>query len=175
MKDKALATRKLTYLALITAATIVGRTLFQSLPNIQPVTDIILFVTLYFGIQEGFLVGLLTILITNLYMGMGVWTVFQILSYGAVVLVTYILRRVLRNRFYLQVLHSILMGFLYGFVISLFYVLSFMGLEKFLAYYLAGISFDFFHGVGNGVLYIILIPILTRLTDKYFNKEQYRE
>lgn len=172
MKDKEFSVRKITFLALITASAIVGRTLFQSIPNVQPVTDIILLLTIAFGIWEGFSVALLTILITNLYMGMGIWTVFQIVTYGVIILLTYFLRPLLKKHFLIQVGYSFVVGILYGFIISLLYALFFMGIDRLIPYYLAGLSFDLMHGIGNGAIYIVFIPILNKLIDSYFKKEK---
>ena len=68
MRQNNYSVRKLTFLALTAAAAIVGRTLFISIPNVQPVTDIVLVMTLYLGLWEGFSVAMVTIMITNLYM-----------------------------------------------------------------------------------------------------------
>lgn len=159
--------RKITFLALTTAAAIVGRTLFASIPNVQPVTDIVLVLTIYLGFKEGFSVALLTILITNLYMGMGIWTVFQIASYGIILFITWILRRILKKSFLLQIVFSVAAGFLYGFIISLLYAISFLGVERFLPYYVAGLTFDLLHGIGNGILYMVFIPIFLKAIRKY--------
>ena len=40
-------------LALIIGIAVIGRLLFQPLPNVQPVTVIIMLVTLYFGLIDG--------------------------------------------------------------------------------------------------------------------------
>lgn len=167
MRQNNYSVRKLTFLALTAAAAIVGRTLFISIPNVQPVTDIVLVMTLYLGLWEGFSVAMVTIMITNLYMGMGIWTVFQIITYGVIVLITWLFRRLLKKTFILQIVHSVLAGILYGFIISLLQAVSFMGMDRFLPYYAAGIYFDLLHGIGNGILYIIFVPVFIKLIRKY--------
>lgn len=63
----------------MTAATCtVGRLLFQFIPNIQPMTAIFLIITLQLGIFRGLLISTLSVLITNIYLGMGIWTISQI-------------------------------------------------------------------------------------------------
>lgn len=167
MKENSFPVRKITFLGLTTAAAIVGRTLFASIPNFQPVTDIVLVLSLYLGFWEGFSVALLTILITNLYMGMGIWTIFQIITYAVIVLLTCLLRPFLKRFFAVQIAYSAAAGLLYGFIISLFQALSFMGMDKFLPYYMAGLYFDLLHGIGNAILYILFVPIFIRLIKKY--------
>ena len=78
--------QEIAYLALLVAASVVGRTLFQPLPNVQPMTAIFLLVALYLGCVRGLIVALLSLLITNFYMGMGIWTIAQAVSYTVVIL-----------------------------------------------------------------------------------------
>ena len=113
--------QEIAYLALLVAASVVGRTLFQPLPNVQPMTAIFLLVALYLGCVRGLIVALLCLLITNFYMGMGIWMIAQAVSYTVVILMMSGLRHVpiVKRSLILQVIFSILAGFLYGFVVSL--------------------------------------------------------
>ena len=86
--------QEIAYLALLVAASVVGRTLFQPLPNVQPMTAIFLLVALYLGCVRGLIVALLSLLITNFYMGMGIWTIAQAVSYTVVILMMSGLRHV---------------------------------------------------------------------------------
>ena len=63
--------QEIAYLALLVAASVVGRTLFQPLPNVQPMTAIFLLVALYLGCVRGLIVALLSLLITNFTWGWG--------------------------------------------------------------------------------------------------------
>ena len=60
--------RKITFLALLASATIVGRIFFQSLPNVQPVTAVLIFSTIYLGITEAMLLNIIIITISNIYL-----------------------------------------------------------------------------------------------------------
>lgn len=106
--------QEIAYLALLVAASVVGRTLFQPLPNVQPMTAIFLLVALYLGCVRGLIVALLSLLITNFYMGMGIWTIAQAVSYTVVILMMSGLRHVpiVKRSLILQVIFSILAGFL---------------------------------------------------------------
>ena len=161
--------QEIAYLALLVAASVVGRTLFQPLPNVQPMTAIFLLVALYLGCVRGLIVALLSLLITNFYMGMGIWTIAQAVSYTVVILMRSGLRHVpiVKRSLILQVIFSILAGFLYGFVVSLLSVYL-LGLPSFWGYYLQGISFDTLHAVGNGCFYGLLAPIYRRLFHRYY-------
>lgn len=159
--------QEMAYLALLVAACVVGRTMFQFLPNIQPMTAIFLIITFQLGVSRGLLVCLLSVICTNLYMGMGVWTIGQIISFSGVILVAGALWQlpVFRKYFFLQVAYSFVAGFLYGFFIALVDK-QIYGLPKFLPYYLQGLSFDVMHALGNVGFYVMLAPILVKLLSR---------
>lgn len=173
MKDKFFTPRKIAFLALMTALCVVGRTMFQFIPNVQPVTDIILIMTILFSWREGLTVALLSMMITNLYLGMGPWTIAQLATYTLIVFVTAFCSRYLglKKYFWVQVVYSFFIGFLYGFLISLIQHF-FFGIKAFWPYYLAGISFDFLHALGNAGFYILLAPMIKKLFELFRQRNQ---
>lgn len=64
--------RWVTTAALMSAASFTGRLLFQSIPNVQPLTTIIIICTLVFGFYFGSTVAILSIMIFNLFLGMNI-------------------------------------------------------------------------------------------------------
>lgn len=157
-------------LALIIGIAVIGRLLFQPLPNVQPVTVIIMLVTLYFGLIDGLIVSAGSILISNIFMGMGPWTIGQIISFCVVVVLTYLLLKPIyakqwKSRRYYGVLVALLMGLVYGLIISVFDV-WFYKINHFWVYYLNGLSFDLMHAVGNSAFYFVLEPILSKILIK---------
>ncbi|OTN76569.1 hypothetical protein A5886_001646 [Enterococcus sp. 8G7_MSG3316] len=164
--------REIAFLSLFTAAAVVGRTLLHPLPNVQPMTVIFLLIVLYLGFRRGMIVAILSLVITNLYMGMGVWTVTQIISYGVVLAVQgiFCLSASYRRMPVWPFLYSVAAGFLYGFVISWLSV-KLYGLPHFWPYYLQGLSFDALHAMGNGVFYLLLAPVFRQLIRRFYPKK----
>ena len=123
--------RWLTTAALMSAASFTGRLLFQSIPNVQPLTTIIIICTLVFGFYFGSTVAILSIMISNLFLGMGIWTFAQIAAFLSICLITFLLRPLL-NKMPLIVLAIFagLMGYFFGFIISLVQA-PFFGIQKF--------------------------------------------
>ncbi|MFD0898014.1 hypothetical protein [Loigolactobacillus binensis] len=158
-------TRYIALVALITALCVVGRYLFQFIPNVQPVTDIIIFMTLTYGFVTGSYIAILSILISNVLLGFGIWTLPQLFAYLMVVGCAWLVSHwsYLRHRLWLQALFSLFAGYLYGFCVSIGQYPLFGGWPQFVAYYLAGLSFDTLHAGGNLMLYFILIPPLNKL------------
>lgn len=157
--------RYIAIIALVTALCVVGRYLFQFLPNIQPVTDIIIFMTLSWGVIAGSNIAILSILISNVLLGFGLWTIPQLLAYLVVVVGAWLIGhwQFVQQHLWVQALLSLFAGYIYGFCVSLGQYPLLGGWRQFIAYYIAGLYFDSLHAVGNFVLYFILIPPLAKI------------
>lgn len=159
--------QRLAILAILTALAMVGRILLQFIPNVQPVTAILIIITLTLGTADGIIVAIGSIFLSNLLLGMGPWTLAQILSFIIIILITGIFIRPIylphKNWKHLFISgFAFFTGILYGFIISIITV-KMMGINNFWAYYLAGIPFDIMHGLGNLAFYFILEPIISPL------------
>jgi len=166
------STYELAYLAMTVATCTVGRLLFQFIPNIQPMTAIFLIITLQLGIFRGLLISILSVLITNIYLGMGIWTISQIFSFAIIICLMGLFYRIsiFRESRVLQTLFSIFAGFFYGFVIACIDV-EVYGMPQFWPYYISGLSFDLLHAIGNGGFYLLLTPIFQKLYKKTVKKK----
>lgn len=172
-KSKPLSIQRMTLLAMMTTLCQVSRLVFQFLPNVQPVTVILIILTLSLGISDGMIVAVLSIFISNITLGMGVWTLAQMISFVFLVLLTGLVVKPFFTRipFVFMVFYAVLSGYLYGFIISLVQA-PFFGIQNIWVYYISGLPFDTLHAIGNGGFYLILAPILfpllKRFTEKYF-------
>ena len=86
--------QEIAYLALLVAASVVGRTLFQPLPNVQPMTAIFLLVALLFRLCQRTDRRIVIPFDYEFYMGMGIWMIAQAVSYTVVILMMSGLRHV---------------------------------------------------------------------------------
>lgn len=146
--------RRLALIAMLSTIAYVGRIMFSFIPNVQPTTTIIILVTMYIGALDGLLVSVVSILISNLYLGMGPWTLAQITAFSTIVGLLYIIEKTgLDIKYYPFV--AFFSGLFYGFVISLVQA-PFFGWAVFFPYWISGLSFDMYHAMGNYVFFIIL-------------------
>lgn len=158
--------RWLTTAALMSAASFTGRLLFQSIPNVQPLTSIIIICTLVFGFSFGSTVAVLSIMISNLFLGMGIWTLAQIAAFVSICAITFCLSPLLKKMpLVILALYAGISGYVFGFIISLVQA-PFLGIQAFWVYYLQGVTFDTFHAVGNFFFFLILYPVLEPLLKK---------
>ncbi|WP_239254741.1 ECF transporter S component [Listeria ilorinensis] len=168
--------QSMTLIALLVALTVSGRLVFSFIPNVQPVTSLVLIVTLLMGWRYGLIHATLVMLLSNLMLGFGFWTIGQILGYAVIVWVTAWLIRPRFSRIPLIVmaLYAAFCGYLYGIIQALMQAPLYGG-HYFWVYYLAGLEFDTLHAIGNFLFYLILAPVLIPLIDKkliQYSKQQ---
>ncbi|MDQ0858578.1 ECF transporter S component [Bacillus sp. V2I10] len=166
-----MTTRRISLLSLLIALSVVGRMAFQFVPNVQPMTAIILITSILIGPVNGMIVAVLGCFLSNLLLGMGTWTIWQMLAWGTLALLSGLLGKYVKsNRLIIFTPISVLSGYLFGFVVSLnMFVLTDHGL----AYYLAGLPFDTAHAIGNGIFFLLLYPVMRKTFEYYLNKKDY--
>ena len=156
--------RAVALLGLLTALCTVLRIVKVPIPNVQPVTDILMIVTLLLGFRWGFSLTMSTLIVSNLFLGFGLWTLPQIVAYACcmvIVIVMVTILPVIRRRIWLQIGLAGLLGYLYGFIVSLgMAVIGSLNGLGFWAYYVSGLPFDTYHAIGNLVFYPIVLAIL---------------
>lgn len=164
---------RIALLAVLTAFTTVGRLVFSLpvLPNIQPVTAILILIALNIGVIDGLVVATLSMLLTNMILGMGPWTLLQITAFSVVILLTGLLKYFYRygsviNRIGFSV-WALVAGFVYGFIVT-FLSFHLYGMSNFVVYYINGFAFDVLHAVGNVGFFFILEPIIVPIIRKKF-------
>ncbi|WP_226034649.1 ECF transporter S component [Aquibacillus saliphilus] len=161
-------TYKLTLIALLASLAVVGRFMFQYIPSFQPVTTLIIISGFFLGPVSAVILALLVTYLSNLILGMGIWTIWQIIGWALIGLFSGFLGKIKMNRpVFLLVIFAIFSGYFYGLVVSL---ATAAVAGKFIPYYLAGLPFDTYHAIGNGLFMIILFPVLSRVFKKY-NKQ----
>jgi len=160
-----LNTYKITLLALLAALGVVGRAVFVFIPNVQPITSLIIICGLILGPGSAVILAILTTFLSNMMLGMGIWTIWQIISWGIIGLISGLLGKIFtRIPLYIIVIYSIGAGYLYGLIISL---TTYQITGKFWPYYLAGLPFDTNHAIGNAVFIILLYPMISYLFRNY--------
>ncbi len=76
--------RDLMPIVVLTALAVAGRLVFAPVPAIKPVVAIVVMGGLCFGCEEGFMIGALAMLVSNVFFGQGPWTPWQMFSMGLV-------------------------------------------------------------------------------------------
>ena len=90
--------RVLALVAALAALAVVGRLAFAAFPNVKPTTDIVLLAGYALGGAPGFAVGAITPVVSNVFMGHGPWTPWQMVAWGGVGIFGAVLARFTRGR-----------------------------------------------------------------------------
>lgn len=168
-------TNEITLIGILAGINIVSRVLLQALPNVKPVTSIIILSVLLFGLSFGVKLAVVTTIVSNIFLGMGIWTFFQLLAWIVICLLTDVIVQIYHKKgtqpnVYIMAIFAFFMGYLFGFIVSLDKLII-GGPTMFILYYLAGLVFDTFHAVGNFVFYLVCAPLMItatkRLREKY--------
>ena len=69
--------KEISLIGILAAVNIASRIYLQALPNIKPVTSIIIISVMLFGLGFGVKLSIVTTVVSNLFLGMGTWTFFQ--------------------------------------------------------------------------------------------------
>ncbi|HHX01427.1 MAG TPA: hypothetical protein GX739_02020 [Firmicutes bacterium] len=157
--------REQAVIALLSAASIAGRVVMEPIPGFQPTTVIVMVTTMALGLRQGVLVAIISTWISNLQLGHGIWTFFQMLSWSAVAFVSFYYGKTKWSRNLLvSAAAAGLLGIIYGMVVSLNGLLF---TRRIIAYYLAGLSHDLTHAAGNVAMYVAFGDRLGKLLRKY--------
>jgi energy-coupling factor transport system substrate-specific component len=169
---------ELVLLAVLAAIAAVSRIPFGSIPSVQPTTFVIMMAGFVFGAESGFIIGAVAALASNMILGQGPWTPWQMIAWGLVGLTA----GLLRNTRFMQVtwgkvLFGVVWGFLFGAIMNFWGLAAFIqtgtGLDMrlILTYFAGSALFDSMHAVSN-VIFLLLfgrvwLKILTRFKRKY--------
>ncbi len=167
--------REIIPIAVMCAVASVGRVIFNFIPQVQPVTVIVIIMGACFGKQAGFMTGALSALVSNMILGQGFWTPFQMLAWGVVGLIGGILADVkLSKNMVVMCIYAFVSALIYG-LITDFWTIAFMAGENLtwgivLSVYSAGLVFNIIHGIGNVVFMIVLYKMLVEKFDRIGEK-----
>ena len=159
--------RDLMPIVVFSALCVAGRLLFQPFPSFKPVSAIVIVCGICFGKQSGFLTGALSALVSNMFLGQGPWTPWQMYAWGVI---GYLAGSFAQSGLFAQSWRVYLYGFfsalLYGAVLDSYYIVGFihpLTLSNALLAYGTGLPLNLTHGVATVVF---LLPIYRPWTRK---------
>ena len=147
--------RELVLLAVLSALAIGGRAVFFALPGFKPVAALVILTGVAFGAEAGFLVGAVTMLVSNVLFGQGPWTPWQMFAMGVIGLAAGILFRkglLNRDRLSLSVFGGLSIFVIYGGILnptSVWMYQSAPNLKMILATLVTGLPADAVHAAST--------------------------
>lgn len=177
-------TKDVVLLSVMISLGVVGRLVFFMVPQFKPCAAIVIITGIMLGKQAGFLSGVMTAFISDMFFGMGPWTLWQMIGFGLIGLISAIIfnqERIEKMGGFAKLIlctYGFLITFLlYGLLMdtaTVFMVTDKPKLSTFIATYSAGIVFNMIHGISTFIfLYLMANPLskkIKRVLVKYGNR-----
>ncbi len=170
--------RMVALVAALAALAVAGRLVFAPIPNVVATTDIVLITGYAVGPAPGFAVGALAAVVSNLWLGQGPWTPWQMAGWGLVGLGGAALAVLTGRRLGRVGLAAAcgLAGLAYGALLDFSVMVGYGGeqsLDRYLAISTRGIPFNIAHAVGNIALALAAGPALVRMVSRYRSRFEF--
>lgn len=163
--------RELVLIAALCAITIASRAAFFMLPQFKPVMAMTIICAVAFGGETGFLVGAVSMLVSNIMFSQGPWTPWQMFSMGIIGFLAGILYKanlLRRNKLSLALFGAVSAIVIYGGIMNpvtaLIWGGSVLNTKMLMAHYLSGFPMDCVHAAATFIfLWVISEPMLEKL------------
>ncbi len=162
--------RELVIIAVLCAIGVAGRAAFFMLPEFKPVMALVIISGIAFGGETGFLVGAVTMLVSNILYSQGPWTPWQMFAMGIIGFLAGLLFRkglLRRTRLSMCIFGAVCAIVIYGGIMNPAAALIWLGrLDKkiLLTYYVTGFPVDCVHAAATWIfLWFGAEPMLEKL------------
>ncbi|MBQ6933384.1 MAG: ATP-binding cassette domain-containing protein [Clostridia bacterium] len=162
--------RELVLVASLCAIAVAGRAIFFMLPNFKPVMALTIIAGVAFGGETGFLVGAVTMLVSNIMFSQGPWTPWQMFAMGIIGFLAGILFRkgwLRRTKTALAIFGALCGIVIYGGIMnpaSALMVSRDLNMGVLMSYFATGIPLDCVHGFSTALfLWVGAEPFLEKL------------
>ncbi len=162
--------RELVIIAVLCAIGVAGRAAFFMLPQFKPITALTVIAGVAFGGETGFLVGAMTMLVSNILFSQGPWTPWQMFCMGIIGFLAGILFRkgfLRRSRLPLCIFGALSALVIYGGIMNPASALMWTGelnWKIIISYYISGLPMDCVHAAATWLfLWFAAEPMLEKL------------
>ena len=151
--------RRLVIIAVMTALSVIGRFIFAAIPAFKPITAITVIASIWLGPECGFMVGSLSILISNFYFGQGPWTPFQMFAFGMLGVLAALFSKTLKKSKVALAAYGAFAGIVYSCIMDIWTVLWFsegFSWNLYLAAIITAVPHIISYAVSNIVFLLVL-------------------
>ena len=166
-----IGTKQIALIATLSAFTAMSRVVFAPIPNVQPVTFLTALCGLVLGPFPGFLVGCTSAFVSNIFLGQGPWTPWQMFGWGLVGLLCGLWgKRKKRPSPLTFALACVGFSFLFGWIMNLWQAVAYLRpftWAAFLLTYVTSLLFDLMHAGGSFLLSILFYEKFYKILHRY--------
>ncbi len=171
------AAREIVLICALSALTAAGRVVLFSFPSFTPMAALVIITGVCISAESGFLVGALSVFVSNFFLSHGAWTPWQMFGFGMIGFLSglvFKIRLIRKNRITLSLFGFLSVFFLYGFTVNFGNVImmySYPTWELLKTSVILGIPFDLMHAASTVFfLFVAFRPVsekLERIKTKY--------
>ncbi|MBN2518549.1 MAG: ECF transporter S component [Candidatus Altiarchaeota archaeon] len=172
-ENRALKAREISLASMLGAVSAVSRIPFGPIPSLQPCTFLVICSGYAFGSVTGFMVGMLTAIISNFFFGHGPWTIYQMFAWGLVGASSGLLGRVKMPR-KLLIPFGLAWGYCFGFIMNLWFLTAFgfpVNIKSLVSLQLLSLWPDTLHGVGNAIFIALFGSRIIRILERFKSRQ----
>ena len=172
------SSRMVALVAALAGLAVAGRLVLAPVPNVVATTDVAVITGYALGGAPGFAVGALAAPVSNLWLGQGPWTPWQMAGWGLCGLLGALLAAASRRRAGRVWLAACCAGagLLYGALLDLSLMVSYGGeqsLDRYLALSSRAIPFNLAHAAGNFAIALAAGPALVRMISRFRERSEF--
>lgn len=162
--------RELVTIAVLCTIGVIGKIAFYMIPQFKSTVAIIIISAMALGSQRGFLIGVITAFVSNIFLGQGPWTPWQMFACGLIGFISGFMYK--KEALPKTTVPICIFGFLitlliYGGIMNpaaLIMANDTISMSTLAAYYISGIPYDIIHAASTVIFLIVLAkPMLTKL------------
>ena len=174
-EKRAVNSKEIVLLAMLAAIAAVSRVPFAAIPSVQPTSFVIIMAGIAFGAEAGFLVGAVSAVVSNIFLGQGPWTPWQMFAWGMMGMTAGLLKDYvwMKSRISLSIF-GFVWGYIFGWIMNIWFMIANVeswSIHYFITTYAASFYFDLAHGVTNTILILLFsvswLKVLQRFKKKY--------
>lgn len=174
-EGKKLEAGEVVLVAMLAAIAAVSRVPFAALPSVQPTSFVIIMTGIIFGSETGFMVGAVSAIASNIFIGQGPWTPWQMFAWGLMGLTAGFLKhKALAGKKWITVAFGFVWGFVFGWIMDLSFIIGFIKpvtWKSVLGAFAASFYFNIAHAASNvfliSLFYKRWVKIMQRVKLKY--------
>lgn len=163
--------REVVFIAVLATMAALGRVAMAPFPDVKPTSFIVIVSALVLGKDSGFIIGSTAAIVSNIFLGQGPWTPWQMFCWGMMGVTAGMIKDFdwAHNKYWLAAL-GVLYGFLFGWIMDLWYALVYvqpLTVKSFIAAYVASFYFDLTHGITTAVLLFFFYEPWYRIINRF--------
>lgn len=168
MAEAKLTVKEIAVMGVMIAVLMVSVHIMAPLPNIEPVTLLVMLYTLFFGKKTAYILAAY-ILLEGCWYGFGIWWVMYLYVWPLLAVLTYLLRK--KESVFVYATLAGAFGLFYGALCAIPYLFV-GGPATAFAWWVAGVPYDLIHCISNVIICLVLFRPLNAVL-KRLRRELY--